>query len=186
MSDLFDTKKDRINPAITLPAQTPALCTRRKEPIIIGIPFLDNLNKNKTIGITEKAVIELQFLYGLRIQEVLKIKNSDISPYGQIFINTEKTGEPRVITPLLYANFWLQPVPGALPLIDIYSRFYFYRLYKKLGYYKKYGENERNSVTHYFRHELVQNLQAAGFDDKNISKFLAHRSQKTLQFYAKK
>jgi len=185
MRKIFDTKKDRINPVLNLPAQTPALWHPGTPANGTGITFLDGLNAKKNLSVLEKAVIEMQFLNGLRIAEVLNIKTYDVSPWGQIAIKTEKTGEPRIVSSILYTNFWIHAGAGTLPIGEIFSRWYFYRLYKKLGYYKKYPGNENNSVTHFFRHELVRNLKASGFDEENISKFLAHRSLKSLAYYVK-
>ena len=145
--------------------------------------FLTELHKNKLLALSDKAVIELMYLYGLRISEVLKIKASQIAPSGHIFIQTLKKGKQRIIIPVKYANFWIAARRGLLPLGNIYSRNYYYRLFKKCGYNKKFQGNENFSVTHYFRHRLVQDLRRNGFPDSSISQFLAHSSGKSVENY---
>ena len=183
--NITNSRMYRDNSGTSPSAHSLGLYAPYNQPAGTNDSFMFNLIKRKDVSIPEKAVIELLYLYGLRISEVLKILPTDVAPTGQIFIKTSKTGEPRIVVPVEYTNFWANTGRLSLPLSNIYSRFYFYRLFKKLGYYSKYGNNDKYSVTHYFRHELVRNLEANGFDRKAIAQFLAHRGLKSIGYYEK-
>jgi site-specific recombinase XerD len=145
--------------------------------------FLSELHVKPGLTVSDKAVIELMYLYGLRISEVINIKASQISPTGHIFVQALKGGKTRIILSLKYQSFWNAARLGLLPLSKIYSRNYYYRLFKKHGYNQKFGDNNNFSVTHYFRHRLVQDLRKHGFSDRAIGAFLAHSSGKSIDHY---
>lgn len=145
--------------------------------------FLSNLYQRPDIATTDKAVIELLFLYGLRISEVLNIKATDVTPWGAIVIHTSKTKMTRVVVSPNFGQYWYHILRQSLPLSQIYSRFYYYRLFRKLGYYAQYGNNENFSVTHYFRHEIVRNMEKEGIPREVISHFLAHRAKTSIESY---
>lgn len=128
-----------------------------------GNTFLSELHKNSQLGLSDKAVVELMYLYGLRISEVLNITASQISPTGHIFVQALKGGQTRFLVSVRYQAFWNAAKIGLLPLKNVYSRNYYYRLFKKQGWNKKFGDNDNFSVTHYFRHRLVQDLRKHGF-----------------------
>jgi len=148
-----------------------------------GNTFLSELHANSSLGLSDKAVIELMYLYGLRISEVLNITPGQISPTGHIFVQALKGGQTRFLVSIRYQAFWNAARIGLLPLKNVYSRNYYYRLFKKQGYNKKFGNNDNFSVTHYFRHRLVQDLRKHGFSDQSISRFLAHSSGKSIEHY---
>jgi hypothetical protein len=117
---------------------------------------------------------------------VLRIKPSDVTFMGHIKIKSLKGSNDRIVLPLFFRSFWATAGSGLLPLSNYYSRFYFYRLFKKLGYYSKFGDNKVNSVTHFFRHQLILNLKQQNVPDDVISHFISHRNLKNLDYYAGK
>lgn len=187
----FRTLQKRMTEArtksdIKLSAQSPELCSLNKN-------FTSDLMRTYTqyyvredLIPIEKAVIELLMLNGLRISEVLSIKPSDVLPNGYIRINGKKGSNDRLITSNYFRTHWQTSFISLLPLHLYYSRFYFYRLFKKIGIYGRYGSNKYNSVTHYFRHEIVLSMQKSGVDDQLISEFLGHKSSKSLLYYVGK
>ena len=174
-----------FDPVLNPSAQSPELLKPGKYYNLIEDPFLSKIIQNKYISTVEFSVIELLYSFGLRITETLEIQPFNISNTGHIFLTTSKTSEPRIIQPVYSKHFWHSNNLAYLPLSKTYSRFYFYHLFKKLGFYQKYGDNINNSVTHYFRHQLVRNLLKQGFSRESISLFLAHRTFKTLKYYDK-
>lgn len=133
-----------------------------------------------------KAVIELQYLYGLRISEVLNIDKSDILPSGNIRIKGAKRSNDRIVTPSRYMDFWLNATSLFLPICRLYSRFWFYRKFKELGLYSKYGSNINNSVTHSLRHEKVLELKSNLNDTKLSQSFIGHKSINSTVHYERK
>lgn len=133
-----------------------------------------------------KAVVELQFLYGLRISEVLNIERTDVSSSGYIRVKGLKHSNSRIVRPVNYLEFWLHSGSHLLPLCNTYSRFYFYRKYKQLGLSVKYEGRSNNSVTHLFRHEVVQDLQRNFDETSTTQKFIGHKNIKNTKRYETK
>lgn len=175
----------RIKSVTTPTAHKAQLCqessfTKRKQD-----RFISDLVKKKDLSYQDKAVIELMYLYGLRISEVLKVNVYDITNQGSVLIKGLKRSDNRIVYPVEFRSFWINAGSSVLPIGLIFSRFYYYRLFRKLGYSGKYGSNQKDSVTHYFRHELVLSLKKQGYDKRSISQFLSHRSLKSLDHYEK-
>ena len=132
-----------------------------------------------------KAVAWLLFEHGLRITEVLNIQKCDISRQGRIRIKGLKGSNDRIVTPIMFAQFWQSLPDFMLPLGSVYSRFYFYRWFKRIGIYDVFGNNKRFSVTHMFRHHLALSLKNE-FDDTALTqRVLGHRSIKSTLHYEK-
>lgn len=140
---------------------------------------------NPTLQPFELAVIELLFMWGLRVSEVLQVNCSDISRSGNIRIKALKGSNFRVVRSSLYESFWLGADSSLLPLNSIYSRFYFYRLFKRLGIYGHFGNNCNNSVTHYFRHLRGLDVQNTYEDWELTAQSLGHKSTKSTIYYGK-
>lgn len=131
------------------------------------------------------AVLELQVDWGLRISEVIKIKPSDISVTGMIHIRGAKGSNDRYVVSRRYTAFWVNFVRKGNVIGDQRDRFYYYRLYKKNGiHYKKQG-NVNNSVTHALRHQLIGVLEKEGYEQRNLSQLIGHKSKKSIIHYAK-
>lgn len=176
----------RPKPVPNPSAQAATLSQKKSNFLIKKSHFLTNLVTNNGLSQVDKAVIELLYFYGLRISEVLSIKASDVTFMGHIKLKTLKGSEPRFIQSILFPSFWVLSGKSILPLKDTYSRFYFYRLFKKLGYYHRYQGNQNFSVTHFFRHQLANDLKASGYSVSDVQAFLGHKSEKsTLHYYGR-
>ena len=129
------------------------------------------------------AVIELLFLYGLRISEALEINSRDITAAGTIHIRGKKGSHDRYVRPVLYASFWELVRSTPLEMGGIYSRQYFYRVLKKYGFYALYGNNVNMSVTHMFRHEYARDVMSQFKNEENVQKSLGQKSKKSAKHY---
>lgn len=132
----------------------------------------------------ELAVIELMFLWGLRVTEVLQITCADVSRSGNIRIKALKGSNFRVVRSSVYSSFWLNSDSSILPISSVFSRYYFYRLFKRLGLYSHFGNNVNNSVTHYFRHLRGLDVQNSFADWELTASALGHKSTKSTVYYA--
>ena len=174
---------ERIKSATKLSAQSRGLCSSLNPAIDDIFKEYNKYNIRNDLIDIEKAVIELLMLNGLRISEVLNIKPTDVLSNGFISIKGLKNSKDRLVRPVFYGSKWRNNFTGLLPLKIYYSRYYFYRLFKKIGIYAKYGNNVYNSLTHYFRHEIVISMRNSGVDDRAISDFLGHKSMDSLKYY---
>lgn len=160
----------------SLSAQFATLCELPTDlgPVITLDKVLSASNKNLTES--DKAVMELQLLYGLRITEVLRIDYTAITSLGSIRIRGLKSSEDRLVTPVIYQSFWLKMRTACTCFPSSLNRFYFYRLYKRIGLYDVFGSNKNKSVTHMLRYNYVCSLIQSDMNIFEIQQLLGHKS----------
>lgn len=188
MRDVFKVYKplNKVKSVSSPSAQSATLCDEVCPAVAPSFDVVCFLGKHPELVVAEKAVIELMALYGLRISEVLSINRSDISQGGSIRVRALKGSSIRVIQSFMFREFWISQGSSLLPLSSVYSRFYFYRLFRKYGLYSTFGVNEKASVTHYFRHLKGLEVQTAFNDWELTASSLGHKSQKSTVFYGQK
>ncbi len=148
--------------------------------------FQTSVVGNNSLSTSDKAVIELQFLCGARISEILDITSSDISRTGLVRIRAKKGSQDRIVNPIYYRDFWLRDASALLPLSSVFSRFYFYRLYKKNGFAGYFGNNSKRSVTHFFRHIRGAEINRQWHDLELVKNSLGQKSVRSASYYGKK
>lgn len=188
MHDVFKVYKplNKVKPVSNPSAQSATLCDQGSPDVVPSFDVATFLNEHSELQHVEKAVIELMFLYGLRISEVLQINHSDISKGGNIRIKALKGSSFRIVQSLMFKDFWISESQPLLPLSSVYSRYYFYRLFRKYGLYSTFGVNQKASVTHYFRHLRGLEVQSAFEDWELTASSLGHKSIKSTVFYGQK
>ena len=138
---------------------------------------------NPCVSADMKFLLELQLFFGLRVSEALNLGPGQSRGNGVFEFKTLKRGENRTIQIIHNEPYIRENIEYKLPLINRYTRYYVYRLYKKLGIYQKYNNNRHDSVTHYFRHELILYMKSQGLSDTMISKFMGWKGDLTIQYY---
>ena len=181
-----DCKESGLKPVVTRIAQTNKLLQVDMHNADRITSIVSALLKNPDAPDVLKAVVELQFLYGLRISEVLNVESSDVSKSGYIKIRGLKNSNSRIVRPVNFLHFWIHTCKHLLPLVNTYSRFYFYRKYKELGLSVQYAGRKNNSVTHLFRHEVVNELQKSFDEIATTQKFIGHKNIKNTMLYEDK
>lgn len=182
-----DFESGRIKPVVASSAQTNKLLYNNTDNAKRITSIVSELFANPNAQLFLKAVVELQFVYGLRISEVLNIERGDVSETGYIRIKGLKNSNSRIVKPIHFLQFWQSSGSHLLPLKNTYSRFFFYRKYKELGLSYRYEGRSNNSVTHLFRHEVVQELQRNFNETSTTQKFIGHKNIKnTIRYENKK
>lgn len=181
-----DSGKSRLKAVETSAAQTNKLLQANTPNADHITSIVSRLFDNPDATDVLKAVVEMQFLYGLRISEVLNVESSDVSESGYIKIKGLKNSNSRIVRPANYMHFWTSTGRHLLPIGKTYSRFYFYRKYKELGLSVKYAGRLNNSVTHLFRHEVVNELQKSFNEITTTQKFIGHKNIKNTMRYENK
>lgn len=176
----------RTKPVVTPSAQSTKLFQTRPFDLTALSTLVTSILRSQTLPVFQLAVIELLFLYGLRISEALNIDVSCVSANGAIKVKGKKGSETRIVQPVLFREFWLISGRHLLPLINVYSRHYFYKQFKRLGLYVVHAGNVNNSVTHSFRHMILSDLYSSFNDTSSSQKFIGHKSQKSTQHYEQK
>lgn len=179
----FDSIELRTNSLLKPSAQSLTLC----QP---GINYLrDHLSNylgttlSDGLGIVDLCVIDLLAFSGCRISEVLRIEPYDIGQMGHITIKGLKGSNDRIIVPVVSISYWRKKMMGLLPLENVYSRYYFYRRFKQFGIYSQFDKKKHKSITHYFRHNLVDTMRQDDVKGENITKYLGHKNKSTTERY---
>ena len=129
------------------------------------------------------AIFELQYMYGLRISELLAIKPRDISPRGTIFLKCAKGSENKMIDyPSLYTFLKNCRANGKEPFGFI-SRHYVYRCYKRMdiSFGQMYGT--KNAITHQFRYMKAKDTMEMSNDLEFTAKIMGHKNSKSTKHY---
>jgi site-specific recombinase XerD len=130
--------------------------------------------------------IRLMILYGIRVSEMLLIHSKNVYNDGSVYVKGLKGSSDRLLIDSKYTQQWIGFSEMNMSIGAIYSRFYVYRLFKKIGYYEKFGKNTNNSVTHRARHEKADSMYKAGIQLDNIRKELGQKSIKSTEYYVNK
>lgn len=164
-------------------AHNAVVCTGRKQEFSDLEILFGKYKRNIFVNPDIAFLLELQMLYGLRVSEALKLAPCDYVGHGVFRAKTDKGGKNRMIRIVYNMDYIRSGIIYKLPLIDRYNRFYVYRVYKKIGIFKRYNSNKYQSVTHFFRHEIVKEMKRKNIDNETITSFMGWRSEKTILYY---
>lgn len=141
---------------------------------------------NEKHFIIDRIVILLLMAYGLRISEVLSIRESDIKPSGTIFIRGKKGSNDRLVSGLQFSEWLFKHRVSFVSLLQHRNRWFYYRLFKRLGIYKTMTGNKNASVTHLFRYQFIHEMQEATGNIDSTQNIVGHRLVKNTKRYEKK
>jgi site-specific recombinase XerD len=181
-----EVKKRRNNSDESSSAQSNKLLVGRMLSDSTESSRILDIIQNDKLALVLRVVLELQFLHGLRISEVLNITPLDITRQGRIRIKGLKGSFDRFVLSSYYKDFWLNSGISLLPLCTTYSRFYFYREYKKLSIGAYFGNSQNKSITHYFRHAVALDSQEQYESLTDTKMVLGHKSIKSTEKYVKR
>lgn len=176
----------KVNAGISPRAQSGTLLRHQNATDVENFNLEAFFGQQSSLTETDKAVIELMYMWGLRVSEVLNITCADVSRTGNIRIKALKGSNFRVVRSSVYEWFWLNADSSLLPLKNVFSRFYFYRLFKRIGLYGTFGNNSNQSVTHYFRHLQGLDVQNSFEDWELTASALGHKNVKSTLYYGQK
>lgn len=180
------TTFDRINAVSTPSAQNTTLCAQT-------IPQFNAIDSKiitcmslTSLSDLDKIVIDLLYTNGLRISEVLQIHSNNIDARGNVFIKGLKGSNDRLAQVTYMRTQLLSLRSAGCHLFEYSSRFYYYRLFKKLGLYITYGKNENNAVTHSLRHAYIYSVQSLANNINSTASIVGHKNSKsTVHYYSK-
>ena len=158
------------------------------------IRFSETMEKDKWIGLRNKAILLLLYGCGLRISEALDLNHEDISNEDFILIKG-KGGKERVVPMMPYIKKGIENYINECPK-EINGRdplFIGQRLSRLSPRIIQYAlEKIRNSLAlpetatpHALRHSFATHLLESGGDLRTIQELLGHSSLSTTQRYTK-
>lgn len=172
----FDPLVLRTGTVLKPSAQTTTQCAVNTK-VDLGYESIENVLSRVPVSYSSiRLIVELQYRYGLRVTEVLSISIYDVSKDGRIVIKGLKSSSDRVVyvfNNIEYLNrckqLHVEPFMG----ID---RYHVYRVYKKIGFIYKSVNSSKMSVTHSFRHRVVENMRNDGVDEGVMAQFIGHKN----------
>ena len=176
---------DRTKAASNLSAQTTRLCAIGSNETRLTKSIESYLDAEKMIGNKLAYIIKIQYMYGLRISEVLSIRMCHIDRRNNIKVFGAKGSENRIINVAGIYNDLRVDNNSTRLLFEDYNRFFVYRYYKKLGFVYEHGKGLKCSVTHAPRHLLLKSLESITSDIEEKARFIGHKSTKSTQHYVK-
>jgi len=130
---------------------------------------------------------ELMRRSGLRISEMLAVRYKDCLPNGYIHAKGGKHSEDRFFyAEDIYHKLGLLAKHKGKDLLFTFTRFQYYRWCRKNFSISPEPGKKNSRVTHATRAVLInQLLQAPDASRSSVSRFIGHRSNKTLTYYSK-
>lgn len=174
------------NPGLTPSAPTLGLLQARNSYAREKYKIQTWLDKNNEYPRYIKACIALMYEHGLRISELLAIREYDLSPLELIRIRSKKGSAQRIIKPTLYSQEWFRDTAYMPSLLKQLNRWYFHRLCIRYGFYFYMDNGKNRSTTHYFRHLYFLGLEISQWDKETIKNAAGHRSIKSQDYYVGK
>ena len=182
-NSLNDSMKKATNKVPIRPAQSAKLCYDRSSRLSASEALLSKLLVRRDISQVDKSILELQFVHGLRVSEVLGIRVVDLLSLHRIRINSKKGSISRVIVHVDSSGYLDKCRRIGMSPYSLYSRFYVYRLYKRLGIsYTKPGA-KHSAVTHAPRHWAAHEIVQLDKSKELGSDFLRHKSGRSIESY---
>lgn len=176
----------RTNSEPTAAAHTPTLCGLGTAPTEALLNKYNNLLSSKMLSTFDSLAIDLLLSGGIRISELLQIRYEDITALGQVRINALKGSCNRLISTMYHAEMLIKHRHLNGYLFEGFSRWYFHRLFVKLGFYQSNKGSNKRVTTHIFRHHLVADLQNQFNEIELTQATIGHKRQSSTNWYINK
>lgn len=123
---------------------------------------------------------------GCRVRELLSVKWSDVSVYGQVIISGSKGSSSRAFS-----------IPGYdIILIDFRERHqdpffclsysYIYRSFLRHGISQESSTGDRRKVAHSLRYQAISGMYDQTGEMQKVADIIGHRTVKTTDYYLRK
>lgn len=173
----------------------------RKLPEVLNVreinAILDQPDINDTIGLRDKAILELFYACGTRISELINIRINDLFLKEEVIRVFGKGSKERLIPigssaikwveeylqksrPILAKNFKSE---NYLFLNQRGTKFSRMGIWKIVNHYSKQAGIEKKVHPHTFRHSFATHLIEGGADLRAVQEMLGHADISTTQIY---
>lgn len=138
---------------------------------------------NAVFPLVFRMILDALFSSGARINEVLKIKGTDIDKSGRIVLKGSKGSSGRMFVPLYLKDEFIKQAGKNKYLFDYISRFVMYRFLKKNELFITMPNSHNSKVTHSFRYVFISDMQELTHEIENTSMIVGHKSINSTQIY---
>lgn len=136
-----------------------------------------NLSQN------DRLLIEIMSVSGCRVSEVLSVGWQQLGFDGSIYILGLKGSYSKIVKVTYMREYVIQLRTRKINPFMGLSRFYVYRLFKKIGISVKTVPGGKMKVTHAFRHDNAKSQELSGFDIDTTARFLGHKKVESTKHY---
>ena len=151
------------------------------------VAALNTLKRIAQEGVNRHGVyavgIDLMVSGGLRLSEVIVAKSIFVNEVGQVLIKGTKGSADKLVTPLYCADFWRKYHGWCVNPCSLWSRWSWYRVFKKAGIVVHEDGKKNCTVTHVARKIQAHSLFNAGVEIGSIADVMGHRSISSTEFY---
>ena len=175
--------------------------SRRKVPDTLSIEevskIIEQPDQSKLAGIRDRAILETLYACGLRVSELIDLKQWDILTDAEIIRVFGKGSKERIVPIGQSALYWIEEYrnkarphfvknkdTGDLLFLNQrgkgLSRMYIWKLVDKCT---RSAEIEKNVHPHTFRHSFATHLLEGGADLRAVQEMLGHADISTTQIY---
>lgn len=177
------TTKPRVKPVVSPPTQTIKLLQGDNELEDFKTRVLSFVTTNTIYSPNVRLVVWLLFHTGARVNEILSLKNVDVTKDWFIKIKSSKGSLSRVVSIPSPPFVYKVPRGTIFYLFPELSRFYIYRVCRDYNMYLQVSGNCKKSVTHSFRHYYASRVLVLQ-DVKNVAgRALGHKSNNSILHY---
>lgn len=176
----------RTNSEPSTGAHTPTMCVNGTATTEVLLDKYNSLLAKKLLSSFESLAIDLLLSGGIRISELLQIRYSDITAIGQVKINALKGSSDRLISTMYHSKELIKYRHLNGYLFEGFSRWYFHRLFIKLGFYQMNNNSKKRVTTHIFRHHLVTDIQKQFNEIELTQSTIGHKRQSSTEWYINK
>lgn len=173
----------------------------RKLPEVLNVreinAILEQPDVKDTIGLRDKAILELFYACGTRISELINIKLNDLFLREEVIRVFGKGSKERLIPIGSSAIKWIEEyLQKSRPLLakNYKSENYLFLnqrgtkfsrmgIWKIVNHYAKQAGIEKNVHPHTFRHSFATHLIEGGADLRAVQEMLGHSDISTTQIY---
>ncbi|MBN1114034.1 MAG: site-specific tyrosine recombinase XerD [Oligoflexia bacterium] len=182
------------NPAINIKAPK----FNKTLPEVLTVTEVERLLKapepDRWEGIRDRAMLELMYASGLRVSELVSLKNEDVNiSEGFLIVRSGKGGKDRLTLMGQFAKVWLQKyLDASLERLTASEYLFLTRrgkpftrqaVWLKLREYAEKAMIDKKVYPHILRHSFATHLLEGGADLRAIQTLLGHSSITTTEVY---
>lgn len=127
--------------------------------------------------------IDLMLSGGLRLSEIISAKVLFVNELGQVLVKGTKGSADKLVTPLYCVEYWNNYRGWVYNPCSMWSRWSWYRFFKKEGIVIHEDGKRNGTVTHVARKLQAHTLFNAGVEIESIADVMGHRSISSTEFY---
>jgi integrase/recombinase XerD len=173
----------------------------KKLPAVLNINDIEKIlsapNVNDTLGLRDKAILELLYACGTRVSELISLKLSDLFLQDEVIRVLGKGSKERLIpigsSAIKWVNHYIKNSRSLLMKISKSENHVFLNsrgsklsrmgIWKIIDRYVKEAGIKKEVHPHTFRHSFATHLLEGGADLRAVQKMLGHADISTTQIY---